>query len=101
MPMLGNSDSYPLSRHGRPPYPVMAVLGLDPRINPAIRSGTSPRQTTAWLVSRGEWVATNEKWYKKIFMPFARSAFRLASSVAFCGPQYTPCDPLLSTSTAA
>ena len=34
--MLGNGDSYPLSRYG--PYPVMAGLV------PAIRSGTSLRQ---------------------------------------------------------
>jgi hypothetical protein len=93
--MLDNSDSYPLSRHGRAPYPVMA--GLDP----AIRRGTSLRQMADWVAGRDEWVATNEKWYKKIFIPFARSASKPASSVDFSGPQCIPCEPLLSTSTTA
>jgi hypothetical protein len=50
--MLGNSDSYPL---------VMA--GLDPGLDPAIRSGTSLRQLGDCVTGRDEWVATNERWY--------------------------------------
>ena len=59
--MLGNSDSYPVSRHGRPPYPVIA--GLDPGRDPAIRSGTSLRQMAGWVAGSDEWVAIDEKWY--------------------------------------
>jgi hypothetical protein len=58
--MLDNSDSYPLSRHGRAPYPVMA--GLDP----AIRRGTSLRQMADWVAGCDEWAATNEKWYERL-----------------------------------
>jgi hypothetical protein len=55
--MLGNSDSYPLSRHGRAPYPVMA--GLDP----AIRRGTSLRQMTDWVAGCDEWgFAVRAQW---------------------------------------
>jgi len=78
--MLGNSDTYPVSRRGRPPYPVIA--GLDPGRDPAIRSGTSLRQMADWVAGSDEWVAINlmrsgvTHVYAFVYRPAERPAIR-------------------------
>ena len=42
------------------------MAGLDPALDPAIRSGTSLRQMGDCVTGRDEWAAINEKWYKRI-----------------------------------